>query len=107
MDISVDLLDRLGAICNPYRLQIVALLASEKLHVSGLARRLQMSRALLYIHLKRLEDVGFLDSHYEVSETGKSLRYFSVVPFSLTVDVPSISAYVNQNHPLQYNTSEE
>ena len=45
----------LNAIAHPLRLGIIAELARGRLHVSELARRLEMSRPLLYMHLDRLE----------------------------------------------------
>jgi len=59
---------------------IVAAVAAEPTHVSELARRLGMSRALLYMHLQRLEEAGFLTGHFELSDDGKALKVFEVVP---------------------------
>jgi DNA-binding transcriptional ArsR family regulator len=49
------------AIAHPLRLQIIAELAGGRVHVSELARRLGMSRPLLYMHLDRLEKAGLSD----------------------------------------------
>ena len=46
-----DEIARLAALANPHRFRIIALLAEKSPHVSELARRLGMSRALLYMHL--------------------------------------------------------
>ena len=42
-----ELSRRLAAIASPQRMPIIALLSGETLHVSELARRMGMSRALL------------------------------------------------------------
>ena len=81
---------RLAAIASPQRMRIVAILAGESLHVSELARRVEMSRALLYMHLTKLEEAGFVTGHLELSDDGKALKFFEVVPFVLTIDAQTI-----------------
>ena len=66
-------------------------LADEPTHVSELARRLGLSRPLLYMHLRRLEEAGYLAGHLELSADGKALKYFDVVDFSLTIDLATIT----------------
>ncbi|WP_034594118.1 ArsR/SmtB family transcription factor [Hamadaea tsunoensis] len=89
MDVD-GLVERLAAIANPHRLRILSALAEQPTHVSELARRLGLSRPLLYMHLRRLEEAGFLTGHLELSADGKALKYFDVVDFSLTIDVAAI-----------------
>ncbi|TFD27559.1 ArsR/SmtB family transcription factor [Cryobacterium cryoconiti] len=89
-----DEIARLAALANPHRFRIIALLAEESLHVSELARRLGMSRALLYMHLQRLEAAGYVTGHLELSDDGKALKFFEVVPFEVTTNVASIAAAV-------------
>ncbi|MCX7522151.1 winged helix-turn-helix domain-containing protein [Microbacterium sp. STN6] len=91
---ATQLIARLSAIASPHRFRIIAALAGETLHVSELARRLQMSRALLYMHLQRLEEQGYVSGHLELSDDGKALKFFEVVPFDLSLDVPAIVAAV-------------
>jgi len=85
---------RLAALANPHRFRILAMLAGEPLHVSELARRLGMSRALLYMHLQRLEAAGFVSGRLELSDDGKALKFFEVAPFRIVTDVASIVAAV-------------
>jgi predicted transcriptional regulator len=75
-------------------MRIIATLTGERLHVSEHARQVGMSRALLYMHLTKLEEAGFVTGHLELSDDGKALKFFEVVPFTLTIDVPTISAAV-------------
>lgn len=93
-DNAEQLSARLTAIASTQRMRILAAVTAEPTHVSELARRLGMSRALLYMHLQRLEEVGFLKGHFELSDDGKALKVFEVVPFTITVDPASISAAV-------------
>ncbi len=89
-----ELVTRLTAVASPHRLRILALLAEESTHVSELARRVGMSRALLYMHLRRLEEAGFVTGRLELSDDGKALKYFEIVPFELTIDVSTVTAVV-------------
>jgi DNA-binding transcriptional ArsR family regulator len=71
-----QLLAVLTAVANPQRLRIIAALADGRVHVSELARRLGMSRPLLYMHLDKLEKASLLaaiefgdpDLHLKVDE---------------------------------------
>jgi len=90
-----ELSSRLAAIASPQRMRIIALLAGERLHVSELARRVGMSRALLYMHLAKLEEAGFVTGHLELGIDGKALKFFETVPFSLTIDVETLVDVVN------------
>lgn len=87
-----ELAARLAAIASPQRIRILAELASGAVHVSELARRLDMSRALLYMHLTRLEDAGYVTGHLELGADGKALKVFEPVPFTLTIDLHTLAA---------------
>ena len=89
-----ELSNRLAAIASPQRMRILAMLAGEPLHVSELARRLGMSRPLLYMHLTKLEEAGFVTGHLQLSDDGKALKCFEIQPFSLTIDQQTIVAAV-------------
>jgi len=71
------------ALSNPHRLKILSLLMGRRVHVSQLAREAKISRPLLYMHLKRLEDAGLVRSKMELSPDGKALNYYEIIPFSL------------------------
>lgn len=89
-----ELSSRLAAIASPQRMRILAALAGEESHVSKLARRVGMSRPLLYMHLTKLEEAGFVSGHLELSDDGKALKCFRIHPFSLTIDPKTIVAAV-------------
>lgn len=81
------------------RLRIVAELYTaeqegRRLHVSELARRLGLSRPLLYMHLDRLESAGLVAGNLELSDDGKAMKYFELVPFALALDAELITAAV-------------
>ncbi|MEU7582049.1 winged helix-turn-helix domain-containing protein [Streptomyces sp. NPDC041068] len=93
---SEDLLAVLAAIGHHQRLRAVAELADGRLYVSELARRLEMSRPLLSMHLARLEKAGLVVGHRELSRGGKALRYVELAPFDLHVDIRTIVEAVAQ-----------
>lgn len=84
----------LSAISSPQRMRILSNIVDEPLHVSELARRAQMSRALLYMHLAKLEEAGFVTGHHELTDDGKALKLFQAVPFSRTLDLATLVAAV-------------
>lgn len=92
------LAERLAAIASPQRMRIIAALREQPLHVSELARRVQMSRALLYMHLRKLEEVGFVASHLELGDDGKAVNIFESVPFSISIDPDVIASAVNSTN---------
>lgn len=87
---SEQLLAMLTAIAHPLRLRIIAELADGRVHVSELARRLGMSRPLLYMHLDRLEKAGLVTGQLELSEDGKAMKYFELVPFEVRVTADTV-----------------
>jgi len=85
------MLQALTALANPHRLRIIAALANGRNYVSQLARELQISRPLLHLHLKKLEEAGLVEGTLELSEDGKAMKYFAVTPFTLTLTPEAIS----------------
>ena len=77
------LLRVLATLANPHRLRVVAALAEQRTHVSQLARELGISRALLQVHLRKLEAAGLVSAVIEVSEDGKAMKFYEVTPFTL------------------------
>jgi len=87
---SDELLTLLAAVANPHRLRIVAELRDGRVHVSELARRLGMSRPLLYMHLDKLEKAGLVAGQLELSGDGKAMKYFRLEPFDLHLNAETI-----------------
>jgi DNA-binding transcriptional ArsR family regulator len=76
-----QLVEVLAALANPQRLRILAALQARPIYVSEMARELNISRPLLHMHLRKLEDAGLIRGRHEVSSDGKALRFFEVVDF--------------------------
>src|SRR5215216_4687218 len=77
------LLEALSALANPHRLQIISALVNESNYVSQLARLIGISRPLLIMHLKKLEDAGLVKSKLELSGEGKAMRFYQVTNFDI------------------------
>jgi predicted transcriptional regulator len=84
------LLRVLATLANPHRLRVVAALAEERNYVSRLARQLGISRALLQVHLRKLEAAGLVTAAIEVSEDGKAMKFYDVTPFALELTPKTI-----------------
>ncbi len=79
------LLEVLATLASPHRMRVLAALTEERNYVSQLARDLGISRALLQVHLRRLEAAGLVSSSVEVSADGKAMKFYEVAPFALHV----------------------
>jgi DNA-binding transcriptional ArsR family regulator len=93
---QAGLLTVLTAIANPQRMRVVAALKGGRVHVSELARRLGMSRPLLYMHLDRLEKAGLVVGHLELSEDGKAMKYFALAPFDIRVTADTVADAIRE-----------
>ncbi|MBW4703967.1 MULTISPECIES: helix-turn-helix domain-containing protein [unclassified Micromonospora] len=93
------LVEILATLASPHRLRVLAALTGGRSYVSQLARDLGISRALLQVHLKKLERAGLVTAHLELSDDGKALKYYEVTPFSLqlTPDVVAAAAATLSN----------
>ena len=81
----------LGALANPHRLRIVALLAAGGRHyVSQLAREMGISRPLLHLHVQKLLEAGLVTSQMELSGDGKALNFLELAPFRLALTAETI-----------------
>lgn len=82
----------LSALANPHRLRIIAALAGGgRNYVSQMAREIGISRPLLHLHLKKLEDAGLIASELELADDGKARNYFTVVPFDFALTPAGIA----------------
>jgi ArsR family transcriptional regulator len=96
---SSELLHILSALANPHRLQMLAVLAERSQYVSQLAREIGISRPLVHMHLKRLEDVGLVTSQLQLSDDGKAMRFYEVSPFNLSLTPGTIATLAKTSGP--------
>ncbi|MFC4591721.1 ArsR/SmtB family transcription factor [Sphaerisporangium corydalis] len=82
----------LAAVGHPQRLRIIAALADGRVHVSELARRLGISRPLLYMHLERLDKAGLVTGDLVLAPDGKAMKYFELASFDVHLTVETVLA---------------
>jgi predicted transcriptional regulator len=86
------LLEKFAALANPHRLRIIgALTVRGRAYVSQLAREIGISRPLLHLHLRKLEQAGLVRSSLELSSDGKALNYFEVASFEMVLTPRAIA----------------
>jgi predicted transcriptional regulator len=85
-----ELLQVLATLANPHRMRVVAALAQERNYVSRLARELGISRALLQVHLRKLEAARLVSATIEVSPDGKAMKFYEVAPFAVQLTPETI-----------------
>ncbi|MFI5937328.1 ArsR/SmtB family transcription factor [Actinoplanes sp. NPDC051494] len=81
-----------AALDHPLRLAIVATLGDGRQYVSALARQLQISRPLLYMHLERLEKAGLVVSSLELGADGKAMKFYELQSFDLHLTPATVAA---------------
>jgi DNA-binding transcriptional ArsR family regulator len=86
-----ELLKALATLANPHRLRVLAALAGGRNYVSQLARELGISRALLQVHLRKLEAAHLVKSRSELSEDGRALKFYEVNPFTIELTPQAIA----------------
>ncbi|MDG6930524.1 MAG: helix-turn-helix domain-containing protein [Nitrososphaerota archaeon] len=97
---NADVLAReLDALGHPLRLKIIAMLKLHgEMHMALLASRLGVSRALVKIHMKKLEQSGLVRSRVMlIPGQAKALRMYELLDFKITVDPGIILKEVNLN----------
>lgn len=82
------------ALGNPHRLRILAALGRERNYVSELARQLELSRPLLYMHLEKLEKAGLVEGALELSPEGKAMKYYELQDFDLHITPQTVAKAV-------------
>lgn len=89
---SIEELVRIGeALGNPVRVRILKMLCEKEWYVYELAKELGISRQLLYLHLKKLEKAGLVDSELRL-EPGdpRAKKYYKAKQFRIIIDNESV-----------------
>lgn len=80
-----DYVNVFDALSHPARIKIIGILAEGRQYVSELARLVNISRPLLYMHLKKLETARLVKSTMELSDSGKAMKYYALEDFELQI----------------------
>lgn len=82
MKIEDDLLKDVHVLLHPIRYRIVERIAEKPMYINEISKTLGEERRLVSYHLLTLEEYGFLNSKYEISEDanskGKAIRKYKV-----------------------------
>lgn len=84
------------ALGNPHRIRALAALGRGRIHVSELARQLELSRPLLYMHLEKLEAAGLVTGTLELSPEGKAMKYYSLTEFDIRITPTTVADAVKR-----------
>lgn len=88
------------ALSHPTRIKIIGILFDNRRYVSELARIVNISRPLLYMHLKKLEEAAIVVGRYEISESGKTTKYYELKSFSIQL-TPDLLADISKSIPTE------
>lgn len=80
-----DYINLFDALSHPVRIKIIGILIDGRQYVSELARLVNISRPLLYMHLKKLETARLVVSAMEISNNGKAMKYYTLEKFELQI----------------------
>ena len=94
------------AFSHPMRIKVAGILAQERRYVSELAKLMQMSRPLLYMHLKKLEEASLVTSSYEISDSGKTMKYYELRSFSIQL-TPDLLTELSEEIPVMTNKNNQ
>jgi predicted transcriptional regulator len=72
MKMEDELVKDAHVLLHPIRFRIIELLAENPLHINGISKEMGEERRLVSYHLLTLEEYGFVNSKYEISESPKS-----------------------------------
>jgi len=80
-----DYVNVFDALSHPARIKIIGILAEGRQYVSELARLVNISRPLLYMHLKKLEAARLVTNTMELSDSGKAMKFYALEDFDLRI----------------------
>ncbi|WP_297439139.1 winged helix-turn-helix domain-containing protein [Thermococcus sp.] len=75
------------ALSNPVRVKVLRMLCEKEWYVYEMAKELGISRQLLYLHLKKLEKAGLVESELRL-EPGdpRAKKYYRAKRFRIVLD---------------------
>jgi predicted transcriptional regulator len=88
MDITLKkLVDICDALSHPLRVKILKLLLEKEWYIYELAKELNISRQLLYLHIRKLEKAGLVESDLRLDEKEpRAKRFYRAKKFKVVID---------------------
>ena len=81
-----EIINLCGTLSNKYRLCIIAALSEKRKYTSELVRELEISRPLLCLHLRNLEEMGILKGKTVLGKGNRARRYYELRDFELCLN---------------------
>lgn len=76
---------------HPLRLKIIHLLSQREWYVYELAKTLNVSRQILYLHLKRLEKAGFVEWDLRLeADDMRAKNFYRLKEFKVELDIDDL-----------------
>ncbi|WP_230972244.1 ArsR/SmtB family transcription factor [Archaeoglobus neptunius] len=79
-----DIVNLGDALSHPLRIKVLKMLMDRELSVYELAKELGISRQLLYLHLKKLEKAGLVESDLRL-EGSRAKKYYKAKHFNFSI----------------------
>lgn len=79
------------AISHPVRLKLLCLLSERERYVYELSKDLSLSRQVIQLHLKRLENAGFVESDLRLeADDNRAKKFFKLKEFNVNLDIDDL-----------------
>jgi len=79
------------AISHPVRLKLLYLLSERERYVYELSKDLSLSRQVIQLHLKRLENAGFVESDLRLeADDNRAKKFFKLKEFNVNLDIDDL-----------------
>ena len=85
------------ALSNPIRIKIVHLLNKKPMNIYELAKTLNLSRPVIYTHLKKLEDADLVESDL-ILDDARAKRIYKSKEFKFCIDNKKIDEFFEWNY---------
>jgi len=80
------------AISHPLRLKLLYMLSEREWYVYELAKELNISRQVLYLHLKRLEKADFVESDLRLEDNDmRAKKFFKLKGFEVELGADDLT----------------
>ncbi|MCD4778753.1 MAG: winged helix-turn-helix domain-containing protein [Desulfobacterales bacterium] len=80
------------AISHPLRLKLLYMLSEREWYVYELAKELNISRQVLYLHLKRLEKADFVESDLRLEDNDmRAKKFFKLKEFEVELGADDLT----------------
>ncbi|WP_406661406.1 winged helix-turn-helix domain-containing protein [Methanolobus sp. ZRKC3] len=93
MTMTLQQIIKIGeAISHPVRLKLLYLLSERERYVYELSKDLNLSRQVIQLHLKRLENAGFIESDLRLEDDdNRAKKFFKLKEFDVKLEIEDLA----------------